>query len=75
MHEEHQHEDLLEHEKHQCEYQNTNARTSLVHQRHIKSTSTETSLSANWKLTRKHKNRSSKFQGRKHMYILVKHAI
>ncbi len=62
LHEKHQHEDLLEHEKHQCGYQNNRARTSLANQRHIKSISMETSLSANWKLTIKHKNCSSKLQ-------------
>ncbi len=75
LHKEHQYEDLLEHEKHQCVYQNNSARTLLIDQRHIKSTNMETSMSANSKFTIGHKNHSSKFQRQKHMYILVKYAI
>ncbi len=54
LHEEHHHEDLSEHDKHQCGYQNNSVRTSMAYQKNIKSTNMETCLNANLKLTTKH---------------------
>jgi len=31
LNEKHQHEDLLEHDNHQCEYQNNNVKTLMAH--------------------------------------------
>jgi hypothetical protein len=54
LHEEHQHKDLLEHDNHQCGYQNNNVRTLMADEKNIKSTNMDTCLNANSKLTTKH---------------------